>query len=77
MTYISKEHGHKKIVGRYDVEMPAQTLECKTRGEGCYLPGYFKYQEDEQGRRYRTKFHKMTAHTVSMPIFEGETAPKI
>jgi len=77
MTYVSKEHGHKKIIGRYTVEKERETLECKTRGEGCYLPGYFKYQEDDQGRRYRTKFHVVPAHTVSMPIFEGESRPKV
>jgi hypothetical protein len=77
MTYRSGYVGDKKIIGYNTIEKERETLECKTRGEGCYLPGYFKYQEDDQGRRYRTKFHVVPAHTVSIPILEEESEPKV
>tara|TARA_B100001113_G_scaffold89529_1_gene71622 strand:- start:2127 stop:2441 length:315 start_codon:yes stop_codon:yes gene_type:complete len=76
MEYRSGYVGDKKIIGYNTIEKERETLECKTRGEGCYLPGYFKYQEDDQGRRYRTKFHVVPAHTVSIPILE-ESEPKV
>ena len=77
MIYRDGYVGDKKIIGYKQVEKERETLECKTRGEGCYLPGYFKYQEDDQGRRYRTKFHVVPAHTVSIPILEGESESKV
>ena len=77
MQYKEGYVGDKKIVGYYQIEKERETLECTTRGEGCYLPGYFKYKEDDQGRTYRTKFHVVPAHTVSMPILEGESRPKV
>lgn len=77
MNYRSGYVGDKKIIGYNTIEKERETLECKTRGEGCYLPGYFKYQEDDQGRRYRTKFHVVPAHTVSIPILEGESESKV
>lgn len=77
MEYRDGYVGDKKIIGRKSVKVEAHTRECETRGEGCYLPGWFKYKVDAEGRRYRTKFHRVDEHTVSIPILEGESQSKV
>jgi len=77
MTYKSKTLGDKTIVGYTTRTVPRHTVECKSKGEGCYLPGRFTYKKDSEGRKYRTKIHTVTEHILSEPIFEDESVSKV
>lgn len=63
------KNSDKKIVGYKRYTVPTHTRKCEAKG-WCNLPGFFKWEEREDGSLRQQKYHKVLEHEVSEPIFE-------